>query len=80
MAGGEHGVNGQHEETRAMEEGSRDHQARCENSEQDGGSKSSSNNHPMFSVQFAQKVCAHLRPRWFHFDQIHLEFPSHRYM
>uniref|UniRef100_A0A0E0PIT6 Uncharacterized protein n=1 Tax=Oryza rufipogon TaxID=4529 RepID=A0A0E0PIT6_ORYRU len=55
MAGGEHGVNGQHEETRAMEEGSRDHQARCENSEQDGGSKSSSNNHPMFSVQFAQK-------------------------
>ncbi|EEC78689.1 hypothetical protein OsI_18834 [Oryza sativa Indica Group] len=65
MAGGEHGVNGQHEETRAMEEGSRDHQARCENSEQDGGSKSSSNNHPMFSVQFAQKVIAEILGTFF---------------
>uniref|UniRef100_A0A0D9WDS2 Aquaporin n=1 Tax=Leersia perrieri TaxID=77586 RepID=A0A0D9WDS2_9ORYZ len=59
MAGGEHGVNGQSEETRAMEEGSigGGDQARCENSEQDGRSKSSSKN-SMFSVQFVQKLIA----------------------
>uniref|UniRef100_A0A0E0DN70 Aquaporin n=1 Tax=Oryza meridionalis TaxID=40149 RepID=A0A0E0DN70_9ORYZ len=65
MAGGEHGVNGQNEETRAMEEGSRDHQARCENSEQDGGGSKSSSNHPMFSVQFAQKVIAEILGTFF---------------
>uniref|UniRef100_J3M4U8 Uncharacterized protein n=1 Tax=Oryza brachyantha TaxID=4533 RepID=J3M4U8_ORYBR len=61
MAGGEHGANGLHEEARALEEGGRlgGDQARCENSEQDGGSKSSSNL-PMFSVQFVQKLIAEM--------------------
>ncbi|KAL5202314.1 hypothetical protein ABZP36_013266 [Zizania latifolia] len=56
MAGGEHEVNGVHDE--GALEGGRvgGDQARCENSDQDG-SKSTSN-HSMFSVQFAQKLLA----------------------